>query len=126
LLEGVLLDLAMERARTEPLPLEAWLQNVLEKIMKDETTMDYNDLARDLGMSAGSLRRKFKAATGTSLHNYVVQNRIARAKTMLTETDLPLKEIAFRLGYANVQFFSRQFRDNTRVAPGLFRRSRHS
>jgi AraC-like DNA-binding protein len=43
---------------------------------------------------------------------------------LLTETDLPLKAVAERLGYDSVYFFARQFRQIAGVPPGVFRRSR--
>lgn len=112
---------------------DPWLGEVLQRLAlsppPDEQAQspappDYETLATELGMSTGTLRRRFKAATGTSLHNFVLQSRIATARTLLSETDLPLKTIAARLGYNNVYFFSRQFRELAGVSPGHYRKSR--
>ena len=77
-------------------------------------------------MSLPTLRRRFKSATGTTLHNYLLQTKIAHARRLLGETDLPLKTVAARLGYDNVYFFSRQFREIAGVPPGIYRRSRQA
>ncbi|MGC4030741.1 MAG: helix-turn-helix transcriptional regulator [Tepidisphaeraceae bacterium] len=62
--------------------------------------------------------------TGQSPHQYVIGLRVATAREMLLKTDLPVKEIARRLGYADVFYFGRQFKRQTGVSPALFRKSR--
>ena len=85
---------------------------------------DYDALAEEIGMTAGTLRRRFRAATGISPHQHVLQLRIAEARQLLGESDEPIKSIAQRLGYRDVYFFSRQFRAVTGVPPAMYRRSR--
>jgi AraC family transcriptional activator FtrA len=58
------------------------------------------------------------------MHDHVLQSRLASARTLLAETDLPLKAISERLGYDSVYFFARQFRQRIGVTPGLYRKSR--
>jgi AraC-like DNA-binding protein len=77
-----------------------------------------------MGLSLTALRRRFKEATGMPLHTWVLQHRVAQARTLLSESDLPLKAIALQLGYNNVYFFARQFKQMTGVAPGHYRKSR--
>jgi AraC-like DNA-binding protein len=125
-LEQLLLELA--EARTVGTEGDAWLEKVLGKLQLDQPIAawpNYEQLAAELGVGVATLRRKWKATTGTSLHAYVMQSRIAHARTLLSETDLPLKTIATKLGYNNVYFFSRQFREIAGVSPGLYRKSRH-
>ena len=124
MLEGLLLELGEANAALQNAD-SPWLQKVLSLLQLNQSSLcDYAELARQLGLSEGSLRRKFKAATGTSLHAYVLQQRMVQARTMLTETDLPIKTIALRLGYSNVYFFSRQFKQMTGAPPATFRQSR--
>jgi AraC-like DNA-binding protein len=133
LLEQLLLELA--EARVAHPHQEPWLETVLQKMnifSEDMSThnrvreLDYEHLAREVGMSLPTLRRRFKAATGTTLHNYLLQNKVAHARRLLGETDLPVKTVASRLGYDNVYFFSRQFREIAGVPPGVYRRSRQA
>jgi transcriptional regulator GlxA family with amidase domain len=124
MLEGLLLELcetSLDRQSAE----SPWLQKVLSLLRLNQSSLcDYAQLAREVGLSEGSLRRKFKEATGTSLHAYVLQHRMVEARNMLAETDLPIKTIALRLGYSNVYFFSRQFKQMTGAPPATFRQSR--
>jgi AraC-like DNA-binding protein len=125
LLEFILLDLAewrQARSQSEP-----WLAVVLAAI---ESTpgghSDYPALARKCGMALSTLRRRFHRKTGLSLHRYVLEWRITKACRLVGSTDLPFKEIAERLGYDNVFYFSRQFREFQGVPPLVYRRSRQS
>jgi AraC-like DNA-binding protein len=123
LLEQILLALAESRAA--PPMREAWLDEVLDRLGDDEGfAPDYARIAASCRMGLSTLRRKFREATGTSLHAYVMQRRIARARELLGETDWPLKQIASHLQFSDVYFFSSQFRQLAGVPPAVYRKSR--
>lgn len=123
LLERLLIDLAA--ARSAPTDTAPWLEDLLQRLGEgDDFTPDYRRLAADLGMGESTLRRRFKESAGIPLHAYVLQARMARARSLLLETDLPLHSVAERLGYSNVYFFSRQFKERFGVPPGAFRQAR--
>jgi transcriptional regulator GlxA family with amidase domain len=65
----------------------------------------------------------FAHHTGLSPHQYRLQVRLGRARTLLSETALSVKEVAFRCGFESEHYFSRLFRRKTGVAPGRWRRS---
>lgn len=129
-LEAFLLELAEDRARSSNggIAAEPWLSAVLTGIAAEEDpdtpALDYEQMARQAGMALSTLRRRFKQATGVALHEYALQTRIARARSLLGETDLPIKAIAERMGYRDVYFFTRQFRQSVGVPPAAYRRSR--
>ena len=79
-------------------------------------------LARRLGVSYTWFRRAFAHHTGLSPHQYQLQLRIGWARTMLSETTLAVKEIAFRSGFESEQYFCRLFKSKTGVSPGAWRR----
>ncbi len=79
-------------------------------------------LARNLGVSYTWFRRAFAHHTGLSPHQYQLQLRIGRARTLLSETTLAVKEIAFRSGFESEQYFCRLFKSKTGVSPGAWRR----
>lgn len=116
--EAILLELCAARGKINQ---NEWLSEVIELL---EQHTDFEKIAQKMALSPTALRRKFKAATGTSMQDWVLQSRIGAAKTLLGESDLPLKTVAARLGYTNEYFFSRQFKAHVGVAPGAFRRSR--
>jgi AraC-like DNA-binding protein len=123
LLEGILLELA--EARSVAGSDEAWLSRARRFFEQSrEFAPNYDELARELGMGISTLRRKFKAATGLSLHEAYMQQRLDSARRLLIETNLPLKAIATQLGYRDVYFFSNQFKQLSGVTPAAYRRSR--
>jgi len=81
------------------------------------------ELAHRLGVSYTWFRRMFAHHTGLSPHQYRLQVRLGRARTLLSETALSVKEVAFRCGFESEHYFSRLFRRKTGVAPGRWRRS---
>ena len=125
-LESLLIDLAAARAErpAESGTGSAWVKSATSRISESEATIDYDAVARELGMSVRSLRRNFRRRLGVSPHQYVIAQRMRVARQRLLETDVPIKEIARELGYADVFYFGRQFKQQTGVAPAAFRRSR--
>lgn len=99
-----------------------WFSNAVKRLCDFETwPVDYEALARDLGMSVATLRRRFHQQTGMSPHHYALGVRIAEAKRLLVDTRDSICVIGDRLGYHDVQYFSRQFRESVGVPPTVFR-----
>lgn len=121
-LEGILLLLA-ERRRGPREP--GWLAEAKQVLADpDGFRTNVDDLAREHGAGASTFRRSFKTATGLSPREWAINARLERARDLLTGSDLAVGEIAERLGYRDVYFFSRQFRQRTGLAPLAYRRSR--
>jgi AraC family transcriptional regulator len=83
------------------------------------------DLAELCGFSPHYFAKLFRQATGQSLGRYIAEWRLRRAERLLTETSLPLKEIAYRLGFANAANFSTAFSKELHQTPGAFRKLRN-
>ena len=79
------------------------------------------DLARGLGVSYTWFRRAFVHHTGLSPHQYRLQLKVGRARALLSETSLTVKEVAFRSGFESEHYFCRLFKRKTGVAPGEWR-----
>ena len=79
-------------------------------------------LAREAGLSRSSFAAAFKAVTGETPLDYLTGWRMYRAKVLLRESDLQLKEIAACVGYETDTALSRAFRRSEGVAPGEWRR----
>lgn len=82
------------------------------------------EISRKCGVSAAHLRRSFKRTTGGTLHQYVAGARLKKAQAILAETDLPLKDVAFRLGFANSSTFSSTFKRASGETPSGYRQRR--
>jgi AraC-like DNA-binding protein len=122
LLEGILIDLAAARRDVRP---TSHLAPVLQRLREASHSSDVNyaAVAGDEGMSERTLRRQLHKSLGVSPHEYVLAQRMQSARQLLSDTDLPVKEVARRLGYRDVFYFTRQFTQRTGVSPALYRRS---
>jgi len=87
-----------------------------------ESDRSIPEIAAAIGMSATHLRRRFAAYYRRSPVDYRNQNKIDIARELLAG-DIPLGEIAARLGYPDLTAFSRQFRQYAGCAPGAYRLS---
>lgn len=65
--------------------------------------------------------RRFKRTLGTSPHRYIVERRIALAKTLLRNRDLSLSDVALQVGFSTPNHFSTVFRRLVRVPPSAYR-----
>jgi AraC-like DNA-binding protein len=88
-----------------------------------ENNISLETLATDAGLSLYHFARAFRQSVGISPHRYVMQQRVKKAQQMLTQTDLPLANIAVVVGFADQSHFSRQFRRLVGTTPGGYRRS---
>lgn len=68
--------------------------------------------------------RLFKQSVGISPHQYVLQQRLQRARELLLKTDLPINEISLQTGFSNQSHFTAAFRRFLRVTPSHFRKSK--
>jgi len=80
------------------------------------------DLAILCGISARHLMRAFRQSTGQTVTAYAEAARLRHATRLLSETDLPLADIARQLGFAAPSGFSHAFRRAVGEPPSAFRR----
>ena len=85
--------------------------------------MRLDDLANTVSMSRYHFCRLFKQSVGTSPYQYILQQRIAKAKQLLHHRDWALADIALASGFANQSHFSRKFRQQVGVTPSAYRRN---
>jgi transcriptional regulator GlxA family with amidase domain len=69
-----------------------------------------------------TLKRRFKAATGATLIEYIQNLRIEEAKTLLETGQLPVDAISVAVSYEDVSFFRRLFKRLTGLTPSEYRR----
>jgi AraC-like DNA-binding protein len=80
-------------------------------------------LAAKVGMSRSAFAERFTQLVGESAMQYVVQWKMNTASMWIRETELPLAQVAARLGYESEAAFSRAFKRVLSVSPGSLRRS---
>lgn len=78
-------------------------------------------LAAACRLPARELSTLFKATTGQTLRSYVASTHIARAKLLLADGDLLIKQVAYRSGFRNAAAFGDAFRKATGSTPLQYR-----
>ncbi|MBL4676609.1 MAG: helix-turn-helix transcriptional regulator [Mucilaginibacter sp.] len=66
-------------------------------------------------------RKAFKSYTGLSPGQYYIQLKIERAKELLNNPEIPIKQIAYDLRFDNYYYFSKMFKEKTGTAPTYYR-----
>jgi AraC family transcriptional regulator len=79
-------------------------------------------IAAKLGMSQFYFCRLFKHSTGLTPHQYLIQQRVERAKQLLKQPELTIAQIAIECGFANQSHLAKQFRQQTGLTPKQFRK----
>jgi AraC-like DNA-binding protein len=80
-------------------------------------------IAKELVMTYSWFRRLFKQYTGLAPAQYITQLRLQRAKEWLSTSSKSVKEIAVEMNYESVDYFSTQFKKQTRMTPTQYRKS---
>ena len=72
-------------------------------------------------MSPYHFARMFKQSTGLSPHQYLVRQRLVKAKELLRYSDMAIADIAYTVGYKNPSHFAKVFRKHLKVSPTEYR-----
>lgn len=86
-----------------------------------KTVQSVHQVAAEVGYSSDHFTRTFKKIMGCSPQQFLVNARITKAKHLLVDSELSIKEMADQLGYCNAYFFSRQFKTMTGKTPTQYR-----
>ena len=81
------------------------------------------EIARKLNIGYSSLRKLFKGYLGISPSQYQMQHRIIKAKELLTNQNIEIKQIAYSLGFDSASHFNKTFKNKTGITPGRFRKN---
>jgi AraC-like DNA-binding protein len=79
------------------------------------------ELAEVINISPTYFASLFKQAMGVSPHQYVIQQRVERAKTMLSKTDLTIVDIALQVGFSSQSHLTQQLKRLTGMTPKQIR-----
>lgn len=86
-----------------------------------EVPFKVGDVLKHVGISRSLLERKFRAALGRTPLVEIRRRRIEQAKQLLSDTGLPLKTVASRVGFSSNIRFTTVFRELTGVTPSEYR-----
>ncbi len=105
---------------------EKLLKRIVNTIQSNlsESKLTVEFLAHEIGLSRVQLFRKLKSLTGLSPADYIKDFRMKRAAHLLREKNVKVAEVAYEVGFQDVQYFSKCFKKAYKVSPKEFIKER--
>ena len=79
------------------------------------------EIASLAAMSPYHFARMFKQSTGSTPYQYLVRQRLVKAKELLRHSNLAIADVGYEVGYKNPSHFAKVFRQHTKVSPKTYR-----
>ncbi len=92
----------------------------MRKNLKEDLTLE--DAAKHVHMQSRSFSRFFRQITGRRFSDYLREMRVGEACDLLQNTDLPITDVCFSVGFNNISWFNRCFIESKKVTPREYRR----
>ena len=83
--------------------------------------MDVDNLSRKACMSKSNFFRQFRREYGISPVQYIIRERLRKARTMLADTRQPVNIVGLESGFEDVNHFIRLFKQSEGMTPGVYR-----
>lgn len=84
--------------------------------------LSHEEMARRVHVTPAYFSRLFKRATRKTYKEFLTEVRLGHACRLLMETEMPIIDVAFASGFANLSNFNRRFRDKYRMCPRDYRK----
>lgn len=108
-------------------PSDAQLSKVFHFIEANyHQSITIGDVAQAVGYSPAYLTNLMRRQTGRTVQGWIIERRMAEARSLLLQTDLVMAQIAERVGYQHTVHFFRQFRQLHGTPPQAWRSARRS
>jgi AraC family transcriptional regulator len=95
------------------------IKDLVDSKMEDDLRLD--EMAESVGLSTAHFTRMFRKSTGQTPHQFVLRQKIERAKVMLRAPDARVLDVAVACGFKTQQHFAQVFRDVCSVSPTEYR-----
>ena len=79
------------------------------------------ELADSLHLNSSYFSVLFKEQVGLNFSEYLMRKRVQRAKELLVQTNLPISEVAERVGYQTDKYFIKVFKSLENISPSKYR-----
>lgn len=106
----------------ELLFLEALITAIESRLESEELTAE--NLAGIMAMSHSTLYRKVKSYTGESINSFIRSIRLKQAAQLLRDSDLNITQVAFKVGFSDVNYFGKCFKTQFKVSPSVYAKNK--
>ncbi|MDF3128891.1 AraC family transcriptional regulator [Kiritimatiellaeota bacterium B1221] len=114
---------AQDQVRHSHTRIPPRIASVIAEIARHpERAHSVESLAEKVGLSPSHLHAEFKAATGKTPHQMVIQYRMSAARHRLVTSMDPVKAISYDVGFSNTENFCRAFKKHTGLTAAAFRK----
>ncbi|CAM1373995.1 AraC family transcriptional regulator [Tenacibaculum xiamenense] len=94
-------------------------ENIFEKIY-------ISNLAKNINLSESRFKHKFKEELGIPPNEYIIKQKISKAKELIEKDDFSIVDIAYDLGFSNSSYFSTVFKKQVGMSPSMYKQSLQS
>lgn len=105
--------------------IEKIKETIVDMVFNENTNLSVKSsvyLSEKLNYSYGHLSSLFSEVTYTSIENFIILQKIEYAKQLISNNQLTLTEIAYKLSYSSIAHLSSQFKNITGITPSAFQR----
>lgn len=110
----------LERRRSDAIRPVREAKQYIQKHYSQPITLE--DVCDMVGFTPSYFSALFKKETGEGFAKYLTRVRMERAKELLQRTNLPVAEICVQVGYSDVKHFTQNFKRETNLNPGQYRK----
>ena len=121
--ENVNIDPSKISINKEEEELVSRLMKAIEKNM-DNTDYTVDQLASDVALSRSNLYRRTQSMLGITPNDFLRNVRLKHAACLLSETELPVNQIALQCGFASPRYFAQYFKKMFGITPTEYRQGR--
>ena len=95
---------------------------IFQYINEHHNRVTLSEICREFGRSRSYISHMFKSRCGVSIRSWCNRLKLEDAKNLLDKTDLPVTEIALNVGFGDVSYFIRLFRERFAMTPLQYRK----
>ncbi len=100
--------------------LESLIEQIEQEIGENLTA---EKLAASMSMSHSTLYRKIKSYTGESINSFIRSIRLKQAANLLVDSDLNISQVAYKVGFSDINYFGKCFKQQFHMSPSAFIKS---
>lgn len=116
------------KGKSKNLEKEKEFIDKLESIILDHINndnIDVNIVSQSIAMSRPALTRKLKAVTGLTINKFIIRVKLNKAIELIKEGDLTISQVSYEVGYNDIKYFRKLFKEEFGQVPSQFKGKKH-